>query len=138
MKLVTVILNVAMFVFTCFVLIAEGISRETGYIFLIFLLLFVPVFNLSMILSERGHDDWLDFHLRKKASDKQVGTDSLSSGKVVLKIAAIACNIILLGLSCWAFVSQYPHPRESGFILFTAIIFLTPIISLVALAYYKQ
>jgi hypothetical protein len=50
-----------------------------------------------------------------------------------MKILAIICNIVFIGFVCWAFVDQYPHPKEEGIIAFTVLMVLTPILSLVAL-----
>jgi hypothetical protein len=138
MKLITVVFNIVLVVFTCLVLITDGVSKEVGYILLTLLLLFVPIFNLIIIFSSRANNGWLDFHLKRKASEVQMKTDDTSIRRPVLKIIAIICNIVLLVFSVWAFVSQYPHPKESGFILFAFIVFLTPVLSLVALAFSKK
>ena len=138
MKLITVVFNIVLVVFTCLVLITDGISKEAGYILLALLLLFVPIFNLVIIFSSRANNGWLDFHLNRKAAEVQMKTHDTSIRRPVLKIIAIICNIVLLAFSVWAFASQYPHPKESGFILFAVIVFLTPVLSLVALAFNKN
>jgi signal transduction histidine kinase len=138
MKLLTVVFNIVLVVFTCLVLITDGLSKEVGYILLTLLLLFVPIFNLIIIFSSRANNDWLDFHLKRKAAEGRIKTDDTSIRRPVLKIIAIICNIVLLGFSVWAFASQYPHPKESGFILFAVIVFLTPVLSLVTLAFNKR
>ena len=138
MKLLTVVFNIVLVVFTCLVLITDGLSKEVGYILLTLLLLFVPIFNLIIIFSSRANNDWLDFHLKRKAAEGRIKTDDTSIRRPVLKIIAIICNIVLLGFSVWAFASQYPHPKESGFILFAVILFLTPVLSLITLAFNKK
>jgi len=138
MKLLTVVFNIVLVVFTCLVLITDGLSKEVGYILLTLLLLFVPIFNLIIIFSSRANNDWLDFHLKRKAAEGRIKTDDTSIRRPVLKITAIICNIVLLGFSVWAFASQYPHPKESGFILFAVIVFITPVLSLVTLAFNKK
>jgi len=138
MKLLTVVFNIVLVVFTCLVLITDGLSKEVGYILLTLLLLFVPIFNLIIIFSSRANNDWLDFHLKRKAAEGRIKTDDTSIRRPVLKIIAIICNIVLLGFSVWAFASQYPHPKESGFILFAVIVFITPVLSLVTLAFNKK
>jgi len=138
MKLLTVVFNIVLVVFTCLVLITDGLTKEVGYILLTLLLLFVPIFNLIIIFSSRANNDWLDFHLKRKAAEGRIKTDDTSIRRPVLKIIAIICNIVLLGFSVWAFASQYPHPKESGFILFAVIVFITPVLSLVTLAFNKK
>jgi len=138
MKLLTVVFNIVLVVFTCLVLITDGLSKEVGYILLTLLLLFVPIFNLIIIFNSRANNDWLDFHLKRKAAEGRMKTDDTSIRRPVLKIIAIICNIVLLGFSVWAFASQYPHPKESGFILFAVIVFITPVLSLVTLAFNKK
>ena len=50
-----------------------------------------------------------------------------------MKIIAIICNIVFIGFVCWAFVDQYPHPKEDGIIAFTVLMVLIPILSLLVL-----
>ena len=139
MKLITVFLNIAMVVFTSFVLLTDGIPREVGYIILTLLLLFVPIFNLVIILRNRADNGWLDFHMKMEVLKEQPKPDELFSKIHILKIVTIICNILLLGFSCYAFVNQYSqHPKESGLILYAVIVFLTPILSLMKFALYKQ
>ena len=37
------------------------------------------------------------------------------------------CNLVLLGLVCWALIDQYPHPEEEGVIAFAVLTVLTPL-----------
>jgi hypothetical protein len=139
MKLITVFLNIAMVVFTSFVLLTDGIPKQVGYIILTLLLLFVPIFNLVIILRNRADNGWLDFHMKMEVSKEQTKPDELFSKIQILKIVAIVCNFVLLAFICYAFVNQYSHhPKESGFILYAVIVFLTPILSLVKFAFCKQ
>jgi hypothetical protein len=50
-----------------------------------------------------------------------------------MRTVAIICNIVFLAHFCWAFVDQYPHPEEEGFIAFTVLMVLTPILNVVVL-----
>ncbi len=52
---------------------------------------------------------------------------------VKMRITAMAFNMIHIGFVCWAFVDQYPHPEEDGFVAFLVMMVLTPILSLVVL-----
>ena len=139
LQLITVSLNIVMGIFTSFVLLTDGIPKEVAYIILTLLLLFVPIFNLVIILRNRADNSWLDFHLKMELLKKQTKPDELHSKIRILKIVAIICNIVLSGFVCYAFVNQYSqHPKESGFILYAVIVFLTPILSLMKFAFYKQ
>jgi hypothetical protein len=50
-----------------------------------------------------------------------------------MRIVTIICNILLIGCIGWAFVDQYPHPKEGGFIAYTVLIVSAPILNLVVL-----
>ena len=116
MKLITVFLNFTMFIFTSFVILTDGIPKEVGYIILTLLLLFVPIFNLVIILRNRADNSWLDFHMKMEVLKEQTKPDELLSKIRCLKIVAIICNIVLSGFACCSFVNQYSqHPKESGF-----------------------
>lgn len=139
MKLITVFLNIVMFIFTSFVILTDGIPKEVNYIILTLLLLFVPIFNLIVILRNREDYGWLDFHMKMEVLKEKPKHDELLSKIRILKIVAIICNIVLLGFACYAFVNQYSqHPKESGFILYAVIVLLAPILNLVKFAFYKQ
>ncbi len=58
---------------------------------------------------------------------------TIFSRRIIMKIVAIICNIVLLGFVCWAIVDQYPHPEEDGVIPFAVLTVMTPILTLVAL-----
>ena len=113
MKIVALICNVVLFLFTCFVLITEGSSRQIAYIVLTLVLLLVPILNVVAL--------------------------SRSGVAAVMRIAAIICNIVLAGIICWAFVDQYPHPDEGSvianilLIVYMLLVALTPILSAVVL-----
>jgi hypothetical protein len=138
MKLLIVILNVILFLFTCLVLVTDGISKETFYIVLTLLLLLVPVFNMVVIMRNGANKGWLDYNLKKKALEKHMKTNELTSKIPVMNILAIICNIVLLGVSCWAIMNQYPHPKEGGLLLYIVILILTPILSSVAFAFSRN
>ena len=112
MKIAAIICNIVLFVFTCFVLMTDGVSSEAAYIVFTLLLLLVPILSLVVI--------------------------SRSRKNAVMNIVAIICNIILLGFTCWAFVDQYSHPRESGFVAYAVFVVLTPILNLAAIFLYTK
>jgi ABC-type sugar transport system permease subunit len=107
MKIVAIIFNIVLFGFTCLVLVTDGPPQEAVYVFLSLLSLAVPLFSVLVL--------WR--FLKSTA----------------MKIVAGICNIVLLGFHCWAFLSQYPHPKEEGFVAFAVLMFLTPILTVAAL-----
>lgn len=135
MKLTVIIGNIALFGFTCLVLLTDGLPREALYIFLTLLVLLVSALNLLVIFNNGKESKWLIMLMKNKVTDKQTKVDNLSSNYPVLKITVIICNLILFILSCWAYLTQYPHPKEEGFILYTVLLLLTPVLSSFAVFY---
>jgi hypothetical protein len=105
MKTLTVLCDVVLFGFTCFVLATDGVSTEVAYIIFTLLLILIPIFTVFAIVR---------------------------SGAAIERVAAI-CNIGLLGFVCWALVDQYPHPEEEGFAAFAVLTVLTPILGAIVL-----
>jgi hypothetical protein len=138
MKLSTIFFNMALLVFTSFVIITDGIPVTFLYILLTLMLLAVPVLNMTIILGSKEDIGWLDFPLKSKPTDRQINIFTMSSGKPLLKSTAIIFNILLLLVSCWAFLSQFPHPEEEGFIFYITLVFITPVLTSVAFIYFRQ
>ncbi len=105
MKILALILNIALFLFTLFVIVTDGFATQAAYIVLTLWVLLTLLFNPV----------------------------ALFRGGSAVKIPAVICNIIFIGFVIWALVDQYPHPRESGYIPFVILMFLTPIVTVVAL-----
>ncbi len=105
MKAVVLILNLALLGFTVLVTITDGPATTAPYIFFNLWLLLTLVFSPVAV--------W-----RTVPS---------------LKVAAMACNAILLGFICWALIDQYPHPAEEGLVPFIVMMFLVPVVNLLAL-----
>ncbi len=107
MKIAAVICNVILFGFTCFVLVTDGPPQGAAYVVLTLLVLLVPIFSTVVLLC--------------------------SSRNAFLRVTAVIGNVALLGFSCWAIVSQYPHPEEEGVVAYMVLLVLTPILSVAAL-----
>lgn len=107
MKILAVIFNIVLIGFTCLVLVTDGPPQGAAYVVLTLLTLLIPLFTAVVLFS--------------------------SSMGSMMKTVMIIVNIVLLGLSCWAIMSQYPHPGEEGVIAFTVILVLTPILNLLSL-----
>ena len=130
MNFLAAIFNIALFGFTCLVLLTDGISKEIVYILFSLLLLLVPVLNLVMIFLGTKNHSWLSFEIKSKSSEEQKRkTNNLFSEGTFNNTLVIISNILLLGFSCWAIIDQYPHPKEDGLIIYILVVFLTPILS---------
>ena len=133
MKIVAIICNIIWFGFTCIVLVTDGIPKEAAYLVFTLLMLLIPILNVVVLLGSGAGKGWLGLHMKRKALDdksKSTGLTSMSNG---MRIGSIIWNIVLLGFICWALIDQYPHPEEDGFIAYTLLTLLTPILSVVVL-----
>lgn len=112
MKIMAIICNVVSFGFTCLVLVTDGPPQGAAYVVFSLLLLAVPILSVVVFLR--------------------------FSRSIIMKTAAGIGNIVLLGFTCWAIVSQYPHPEEEGVVAYTVLLVLTPLLSLAALLKKKR
>ena len=129
MNILATILNVVLFLFTCLILWTDGLSGEAVYLLLTLLLLLVPILNLLMISTGAKSNGWFNTVVKRREPEDQGKVENLSFTGTIMKALVVTSNIILLGFSLWAFISQYPHPRESGFIAFIILLLLTPVLS---------
>ena len=133
MKILAIICNIILFLFTCFVLVTDGPPTETIYIVFTLWTFLTLILNTVMISGIRVGNGWVGLNQKEKVLKEQKKTNEFSYVSTSLRIVAIFSNIIFLGIHSWAFVDQYPHPEEDGFIAFVALMVLTPILSLVVL-----
>jgi len=105
MKTLTVLCNAALFGFTCLVLMTDGAPTQAIYILFALLLLLVPIFTVIAVVA--------------------------SAWRTPLGPIAMVCNIVLLAFACWAFIDQYPHPEEEGFVAYLVVVALAPVLSVV-------
>jgi len=119
MKTLTVVLNIVMLGFTGLVLATDGVSSEALYIVFTLLHMAIPLFTLFVLARIGAGLGWK--------------SGVLSSRSITLARAAAVGNIVLLGCFCWAFLDQYPHPKEDGFVAYVVLSLLTPIVSAVTL-----
>ena len=92
-----------------------------GHLSFSLLPLLVPILSLVVLL--RGG----------MTQQEQRTRDDPSSMSTLANRAAVFCNFVLVGFSCWAAVAQYPYPEGNGVIRFGLFMVFTPIISLVVL-----
>jgi hypothetical protein len=128
MKATTVIFNLFLFLFSIFLVLSEGPSRGTGYKILTVLLLLVPLLTTAVIfLNQPGGL----FQIKKGTITEQGEVNSPFPISLIMDITVIICNMALLGFAIWVLISQYPHPKESGVNLFTVLVLLTPVLTLI-------
>jgi len=112
MRPLAVVANVVLLLFTAMAIAGDGISAQPAYIAFTALMVLTPV---ATGLALAGGSRW--WPRRRQVADRGV---------------AIA-NLILLVSLIVAFVDQYPHPNESGFVAFVVIAAATPLLSAVVL-----
>ncbi len=133
MKVMAVICNVALFGFTCLVTLTDGPATETSYIVFSLLLFLIPILNVVVISRCSSNRGRLGPPSKEELPEEQGKSAEPSSISAAMQIAAVICNIVLLGFACWAIIDQYPHPREAGLLEFELLVILTPIVSSVAI-----
>ena len=133
MKIATIICNVVLFLFTCFVLITDGMPGEASYIVFTLLLLLVLILNIVLITGNRINHNVLIFNKGNKEPEVQGKVDAPPSIYLFKKIIGVIFNIVLIGFICRAVIDQYPHPRESGFLIYLILVVFTPILSLITI-----
>ena len=133
MRLAAVVFSVVLVAFTCLVVVTDGPPTEAIYVVLTLALVLVPIFSLVVLLQDRAGRGGAGVPVKQDARPaEKKGGGRLSPGPA-LRTAAIFCNIVMLGLSCWALVDQYPHPEEDGFLAYVLVVMVTPILNMVAL-----
>ena len=133
MRVAAVICNIVLFAFICLVLAVDGLPTEASYIVFTVWALMTLILSPAVISRRGASDGWLGLLMKGKASEQQEKVDGPSSTSTTMRTVAIICNVVFLAYFCWAFVDQYPHPEEEGFIPFAVLMVLTPILNLVAL-----
>jgi len=107
MKIVTVVCNVAFGGFFCMVVLTDGLPKATGPVWL-WVPFLIPIFNVVVIRV-------------------------LSSAGRILKLTALAGNIVWLGLACWRIVKELPsRPKQEGLVEFVVLFALTPLLTAAA------
>jgi hypothetical protein len=108
MRIVAVVCNVAFWVFFCMVMVTDGPPKGADILWS-FIPFVMPILNVVVIRV-------------------------LSSPSRVLRIVALAGNVLWCGLASWVIVERYPsHPAETGLVEYVASMALTPLLSAVAL-----
>ncbi len=107
MKTLAMLCNMALFVFTALVLLVDGPPAGVPFVVLMLLALLVPLgSSLVLMRSARG----------------PVAGAALAIG-----------NLALLVLAVWAIAGRFPSPEEKGTVVYSLLLVLSPLLSLVAL-----
>ncbi|HQR44976.1 MAG TPA: hypothetical protein PLB02_02000 [Thermoanaerobaculia bacterium] len=114
MKAAVILINLALSLFTAFVLITDGAPTDPLSIALSLLLLLIPLFTAFALGRLQSHS----------------GRHAL-----LLPRSALLCNAFLLTISCWRVATQYPsHPKEPGLLPFVLLVVVAPLFSVVVLS----
>jgi|WetSurMetagenome_2_1015567.scaffolds.fasta_scaffold135987_1 multidrug transporter EmrE-like cation transporter len=106
MKTLAITCNIILFAFTCLVLATDGLPVKVSYmVFTVWLLLTLAL--TPVVIFRSSHS--------------------------AVRIVALICNTVVIGFVIWAFIDQYPHPKEEGYIAYLVLTVLTPILNLAAL-----
>jgi len=116
-----IVCNVVLLAITGAIIVTEGVPGDTRYLALTLLMLLVPLLSAVVLVRERMAP--------QGPSTEDAGTSSTT----LAHRAAVLCNLMLFGASCWAVVAQYPYPEGNSVIPFAVLAVCTPILSLVAL-----
>jgi hypothetical protein len=109
MKRLTVLCNVVLAALSLMIVVTEGFPRQPAYLALTVLMVLVPIVMVFVMARTPG------------------------SGGPLVPCVAILCNLLLLGLTAWAIVVQYPYPEGPSVIPFAVLAVLTPALSVAAL-----
>jgi hypothetical protein len=124
MKIAALACNIALFLFTCMVLITDGLPAQAAYIVFTVWALSTHAFSAAVIRRMASTGGWMGLC----GGGREIGVSSVPG--IAMRIAAILMNVVLLGFVCWAMADQYPHPREEGFIPYVVMMAATPAFSL--------
>jgi len=133
MKTLTVLCNIVLFGLTCLIVATEGLPKQAGNIAFTLLMMLIPVFTVFAIVRKRTSSRPPGLHVKKGASEADPITDLPPDRSTVTVWLAGACNVLLLGLVCWALVAQYPYPEKEGAVISAVPAALTPILSVIVL-----
>jgi hypothetical protein len=127
MKITAIILNVILFLFSCLVLITDGLPKEAAYIVFSIWLFLTQIFSVAVLIFINPEKSGMVL-----ADEKKI--ESITDKSAILRSAAVYANILTFGFVCWALADQYPHPAEPGFIEYVVLMLATPAVTIAALA----
>jgi hypothetical protein len=120
MRTAAIACNVVVFLIAGALVLTEGLPRDARYLALTFLVLLVPPLSAAVLVRDRI-----------AARGPGTGSDGSSTRRLTER-AAVPCNLVLLGASCWESVAQYPYPEGNSVIPFAVLTICAPILTLMA------
>lgn len=112
MRVAAVVCNLLLCASVGLLVVNEGMPSQTAYMLFTLLALIVPILSAAVIL-RRGSGP--------------------SRQRSFLDWATGVLNVLLLALTVWAVISQYPYPEGNSVLLFALLMLVAPILSLVVL-----
>jgi hypothetical protein len=116
MKVLVIIFNIVLFLFTFFVLVTDGLPVQVRYMFATMWVVLTPVITIMVIYLSRS-----------KYSGIYFKTNSL-------KVLAVVFNIALIVYAAWGIFQT--HPAEVGYIPYLVLVSLTPILNLITIFFF--
>ena len=116
MKVLAIIFNIVLFLFTFFVLVTDGLPVQVRYMFATMWVVLTPVITIMVIYLSRS-----------KYSGIYFKTNSL-------KVLAVVFNIALIVYAAWGIFKT--HPAEVGYIPYLVLVSLTPILNLITIFFF--
>jgi len=116
MRIIAIVLNVIMVLFTLMVFVTDGLATKPLYLLFSILLVLVPVINIVV------------FAGRRKPSPAGEAAPALRARNPV-----IIANLVLVAAVIWVLIQQGPHPQEPGYVEYVILLFLAPIFSLLTI-----
>jgi hypothetical protein len=126
MKILVIILNTILFLFTLLVMATDGTPVKAAYIVFAIWAQTTCVLNIITVLIIGTGYGW-------SQSSKKVKTPIEEKKIDVLRIVTVFFDVVALGFITWAFVDQYPHPNEEGFIEYLILMASTPLLSAITI-----
>ena len=126
MKIFVIILNTILFLFTLLVMATDGPPVRAAYITFAIWTQITCILSAITILIIGAGTGLLHSQKNKNTVIEEKKLD-------IIRTITILFNVIELGFVIWAFIDQYPHPNEEGFIEYITLMVLTPILSMIVL-----
>jgi hypothetical protein len=116
MKVLAIIFNIVLFLFTFFVLVTDGLPVQVRYMFATMWVVLTPVITIMVIYLSRSKYSGIYFKANK------------------LKILAVLFNFALIVYAAWGIFQT--HPAEAGYIPYLVLVSLTPIFNLITIFFF--
>jgi hypothetical protein len=113
-RIAAVVCNLLLFAAIGMIVLTEGMPSRAVFLLFTVLALLVPIVSAAVILRRTTGRGW-----HRSPLDWATGL----------------LNVALIGLTCWAAISQFPPPEGLGVLPFAVLMFAAPILSLTVLVH---